>query len=227
MVRRISLWQRYQQLNVWNKVGFWGAIASVIGLMLYLVVGSSISQMVLMQNTPGSTIVQSGRDTIINQGLSHQSRIQSIVLEGRLTCSVYSGAQIPPPEVPFVMLSDGHAYLEGPPGRFRLEFSSPVRFHRQDDGQTVVINRFSLPASSDLNQRPITVLEQFEILKIPSVTIVYGDVLNEMKVFEVTMAVNGIDTWSYVYDLHSAPFKQGVVFTLPLDTLRRRVELLR
>lgn len=191
---------------------------------MYFVVGNASNQKAEIKDSPGSTIIQSERDTIINQGLPNQERIQSIVLEGRLTCSIKSSVDIPPPEVNFMMLSDGHAYLEGSLGRYRIEFVSPVRFHLQQDGNLVVINRFALPASSDLIQRPLDILGQFQVLKVPVVTIVYGDLLEKMIVFEVTMTVNGNDIWSYVYDLQDVPFKSGVLFTLPLDTLRERIE---
>lgn len=33
----MKLWQRYSKLTLWNKVGFWGAVASIVGLALYFV----------------------------------------------------------------------------------------------------------------------------------------------------------------------------------------------
>jgi hypothetical protein len=32
----MHLFRRYKQLTLWNKMGFWGAIASIVGLALYL-----------------------------------------------------------------------------------------------------------------------------------------------------------------------------------------------
>ncbi len=225
MTRRKSIWQRYRQLGTWRKLGVWGALASVAALA-YGVLKPPTHQEANINNSPGSTIVQSGRDTVIQQPLSPVHRIQSIVVEGRLTCSLKQGAELPPPEVRFTMLSDGHAYLQGPPGRLRLEFASPVRFHRQEDSRVVVINRFALAPSSDLQQRSISYLSVFEVLQIPSVTVVYGKELDDMHLFEVTMTINGVDAWSYTYPL-SAKFQNGILFTIPLEGLKRRLQTLQ
>jgi hypothetical protein len=61
-------------------------------------------------------------------------------------------------EVPFIPVGDASAYLEGPAGRTRLSFISPVLFRRIEGDRIVVINRFSLDSSSDLVGRPIASL---------------------------------------------------------------------
>ena len=175
-----------------------------------------------MQNSPGATVLQSGRDIIVDGSQSRTTRIQSIVIEGRLTCTLKPGAEIPPPEVPFLPIGGVSASLKGPGGRAEIEFASPVRFRRLEDERVVVINRFALPSQSDLQNTTIEHLLTFNALRIPSVTVVYGKSLARMNLLEVTMSVNGQDAWSYRYILDAA-FQEGPVFSLPLDSLSARL----
>ncbi len=223
----MNLLKRYQRLSLWNKIAFWGSVASVVGLALYFFGAPSLNQTVV--SPQGSTIIQSGRDTVLIQMPSAASQIRSLVLEGRLTCSLKPGAELPPPDVEFVMVGDGHAYLEGTLGRFRVEFLSPVRFYRQEDGNVVVINRFALSAGSDLSQRPLTALRNLEELKIPVVTVVYGNAIDKMKLYTVNVSVNSSDLWSYSYKLDDAAFQAGraPVFTIPLGGLKTRINSLQ
>ena len=143
--------------------------------------------------------------TINSNPLSSQAetgQIQFIMVEGRLACSLREGAEIPPAEVPFIPLGDADAYLEGPQGRVKLNFVSPVRFRRQDDGSIVTINRFSILNGSDLHGRPLESLKVFDVLIIPSVTIAWGRSMTTMKIFEVSMTINGQDVWYYPWPLN-------------------------
>ncbi|HEY0172861.1 MAG TPA: hypothetical protein VGB98_17705 [Pyrinomonadaceae bacterium] len=152
--------------------------------------------------------------------------IQTIMVEGRLTCDLKEGAEIPPAEVPFIPVGDANAYLEGPLGKVALNFVSPVRFRRQEDNSVVIINRFSLPNGSDLQNRPVESLKAYEVLVIPSVTIVWGKSMTKIKFFEVAMTINGQDVWYYPYRLNAAfEWEKGSpMFRIPLDTLREKLD---
>ncbi|MFA5901986.1 MAG: hypothetical protein WC829_23055 [Hyphomicrobium sp.] len=59
----IGLVDRYRRLTIWNKVGFWGAIASILGLgWVFLSPGAGQSASVSGDN---ATVMQAGRDVII------------------------------------------------------------------------------------------------------------------------------------------------------------------
>lgn len=66
--RQLGLWQRYHRLTFWNKFGAWGSLASLVGLGLYLWPvdsGDHRSQVTQVQGSPGVTILQPGRDIVI------------------------------------------------------------------------------------------------------------------------------------------------------------------
>jgi len=149
--------------------------------------------------------------------------VQSIVVEARLTCDLKQGAELPPSEVPYIPISGADCFLEGSPGKFRLDFVSPVRFRRQDDDRIVVINRYALQPNSDLYGRPIEILKSFKIIFVAVQTIVFGKALKTMNFFESSMTINGRDVWYYRYDLN-APFQEGPVIRLPLDSLAKRLD---
>jgi hypothetical protein len=55
--------QRYRQLSTWNKIGFWGSICSIVGLVLYLLVPSGQSKTsIRIDRSPGA-VVQSAVDS--------------------------------------------------------------------------------------------------------------------------------------------------------------------
>ena len=149
--------------------------------------------------------------------------ITQLVVEARLTGTLKDGAEQPPGEVDFSPVGDAHAYLEGPPGRVRLSFQSPVRFRVQAGPSLVVTNRFALPDGSELRGRPVESLANFEKLKLPIVTVVWGKSIEKMRLLEVILAVNGDDIWyaSWPYDV---AFQEGPVFTVPLDAVRQRLK---
>lgn len=225
MSMRRNLLSRYRQLGLWARLGAWGSVASIISLAAFFLLPQApgVSQTATVEGSPGATIIQSGRDTVIGGGLHKVTPIQSLVVEGRLTCTVKPGAELPPAEVPFLPVGDANAYLQGPAGRPALTFTSPVRFRRLEDDRIVVINRFGLPPTSDLQNAPLERLGTFTTLLVPSVTIVYGSAFEKMTMFEVTMTVNGETLWSYIYPL-GIQFEQGPQFTIPLQGLRTRIE---
>lgn len=145
------------------------------------------------------------------------------MVEGRLTCDLKEGGKIPPAEVPFIPLGDANAYLEGTLGKTRLDFVSPIRFRRQEDNNIVVINRFSLSASSDLGGRPINSLANFNILTIPSLAIGSEKSLGMMKLYEISMSLNGKDVWYYSYPVNQ-PFQPQAVFRIPLEDLSKTLD---
>lgn len=128
----------------------------------------------------GSSIYQAGRDIVV-QSQAASDHIRSIVLEVRLTCTLKAAhGELPPDEVTFMALGDSHAYLEGPAGRQRLLFASPVRFRRLVDGRIVVVNRFTLDPAGDLLNRPKSTLKNYSELEVPVVTVVWGGVFDRM-----------------------------------------------
>lgn len=181
------------------------------------------SQNVTITDSPSSTVYQAKGDIVINSQSQEKRMIQTIMIEGRLICDLKAGAELPPAEVSFMPVGDASVYFDGPAGKARLEFVSPVRFRRQDDNHIVVINRFTLQNGADLQGRPVESLKGFNNLQIPSITVVFGKSLQTMKVLEVTMTLNGQDIWYYRYNINH-PFQEGPMFTIPLETLRARLE---
>ena len=104
----------------------------------------------------------------------HESRLESLLLELRLTATLSESAEIPPGEYFFQPITGAPAQFIGPPGALSLRFQSPIRFKRLETGEIVVINRFALPSGSDFVGRPLSILAQFESLQVPVVTAVYG-----------------------------------------------------
>jgi hypothetical protein len=179
---------------------------------------SSISD---MKKTMEEAVTMSASAKIsVESFLSEKQGIRSVMVEGRLTCDLKDGAEIPPSEVQFIPVGNANSYLEGTHSKSRLDFVSPVRFRRQDDNHIVVINRFSLPPGSDLDGRPIDSLKNFDILTIPVITVVYGDSFKRMKLFEVSMSVNGKDVWYYRYEINQ-PFQAGPSFKIPFESFKK------
>ena len=65
MVKRKSLLSRYGQLSIWNKLALWGAIASIVGFIVMILLKNS-SQRVTVVDSPKSTVQQAGRDIIVH-----------------------------------------------------------------------------------------------------------------------------------------------------------------
>jgi hypothetical protein len=63
-----SLLARYRQLGLWGRISVWGSFASIIGLWLFFLWPQtpSVNQSSNLNQSTGSTIIQSGRDTVIN-----------------------------------------------------------------------------------------------------------------------------------------------------------------
>jgi hypothetical protein len=179
------------------------------------------SQIQTVQQSPGSTNIQAGRDVVI-QVPQARAPIAQLVVEASLTGTLKEGAELPPGEQDFLPTGDAHAYLEGPPGPVRLAFQSPVRFRVQGGTSLVTTNRFALPDGSELRNRPVEALANFDKLLVPIVTVVWGKTIDKMKLLEVTLSVNGEDVWyaSWPYDV---AFHEGPVFKVDLDPFHRRL----
>jgi hypothetical protein len=74
-----------------------------------------------------------------------------------------------------------------------------------------------------LQGRPVESLKNFDNLHIPVITVVFGKSLQTMKIFEVSMTLNGQDIWSYRYSINH-PFQAGPMIKIPLETLGRRLD---
>ncbi len=179
-------------------------------------------QSIQVTGSPNTNVYQAGRDINLVKDPKAIRSIQTITIEARLTCTLKRGAEVPPSEVEFVPIGDAHAYLEGPTGRTRLTFVSPVRFRLLGTDRVTAVNQFGLDSASGIQNRPIDVLMAFETLSVPIVTVVYGNAFDKFTLLELTVFVNGDAIWygSWKYDV---PFKQGPTFGIPLDEFKRRI----
>lgn len=141
--------------------------------------------------------------------------IQSIFLEAKLTVSKKENTEIPPSEVKFYPIGDSHAYFENNEEKVRLEFQSPVNFLQNDNGDIIIINKFTLQRGSILQNKPLNYLSNFESLLVPIVTIVWGNSFDKIKLLEISLKVNGNEVWkkNWKYD---DKFKTGPTFSIPL-----------
>lgn len=68
-----TLWQRYKQLGFWSKLTVWGSLTSIIALLLFFFVPQPRPLAPIQSNSvetsPGATVLQSGRDIVINTPL--------------------------------------------------------------------------------------------------------------------------------------------------------------
>lgn len=169
---------------------------------------------------------QASRDS---QSASHDSQsyersiIQSIVVETRLTYELGEGTEVPPDEVPFIPAGDAASYLEGPDGKVRLDFISPVEFRMQRNGRIVVINHFSLQERSDLHWIPVESLKSFDYISLPIITADYGSSLNKLVFFKASLSVNGHDILLSRVDTPTFQLKQGTI-RLQLGNLKQWVD---
>jgi hypothetical protein len=176
--------------------------------------------------SPGANVYQAGRDIIVTPPATAQElRIRSLTLEVRLTCVLKEPhGDLPPDEVPFMPVGDANAYLEGPPGRQRLTFSSPVRFRRLSDNRIVVINRFALDPAGDLVNQPSHVLANYQNVIAPVITIVWGKEFEKFTLLELSLSLNGADPvyYSWPYDV---VFQTEPVFTVGFDNFKKKLGL--
>ena len=188
--------------------------------------GTATSQRAEVSESPNANVYQAGRDIIITEQkpieVREQTLIDSMLVEARLTCIVRQGAELPPDEVTFMPVGDSHAYLEGPAGRVRLSFQSPVRFRRLDNDRLVVTNRFLLDPGSEVHRRPLDVLQNYRTLSVPVVTVVWGRALETIKLLEVSVFVNnqGPLYGSWEYDV---AFQQGPRFAVEFQLYTNRL----
>lgn len=82
-VRRLALLQRYRRLTFWNKFGVWGSLASIVGLGLYFWPDNRSDgprQVTQVQGSPGATILQPGRDIVIQPTAPASSPARPVLL---------------------------------------------------------------------------------------------------------------------------------------------------
>ena len=188
--------------------------------------GTATSQKAEVSESPNANVYQAGRDIIITEeqpiDVRERTLIDSMLVEVRLTCIVRQGAELPPDEVTFMPVGDSHACLEGPAGRVRLSFQSPVRFRRLDNDRLVVTNRFLLDPGSEVLRRPLDVLRNYRTLSVPVVTVVWGKALETMKLLEVSLFVNnqGPLYGSWEYDV---AFERGPRFSVDVQLFTDRL----
>jgi hypothetical protein len=149
-------------------------------------------------------------------------KINSLRIEGRLTCNLIKDSELPPSEVEFLPISDANSYLEGLAGRVRINFQSPVIFKNIGNNKITIINNFIMNQNEILVGRPIEYLKNFDNLLLPFITIVYGKSFDKMILLEVTIEINGKQTWysSWPYD---AKFNLGPVFSIPLLEFHKKI----
>jgi hypothetical protein len=181
-------------------------------------------QMQSLQNSPGSTNIQAGRDVIIQPppSIIATAPITHLVLEARFTTTPKAGVKLPPAQVSILGHFGAHVALEGPGGRTRLDLANLIRYRQQDDGTLVVINRFTLPPDSDLYRRPIEALGNYRTLDVSLNTPSFEQGISKVRLVEVTMTVNGQDLWHGALIL-GVSFSEGRRFELPLDNLKSQL----
>ena len=179
-------------------------------------------QSIQITSSPNTNVFQAGRDINLVQDPKTIRSIQTMSIEGRLTGTLKQGVEVPPSEVEFIQVGDAHAYLEGPTGRTRLTFVSPVRFRLLGGDRITAINQFTMDSASVVQNRPIEALAAFDKLSVPIVTVVYGNAFDRITLLELTVFVNGDAIWygSWKYDV---PFQQGPRFSVPLAEFQRRI----
>jgi hypothetical protein len=154
--------------------------------------------------------------------------IQTIRIEGRLTCELRPGATIPPAEIEHQFLG-GEAHIQGAAGDVALSLLSPIRFRRQGEDQIVVINQFALPASNDLYGQPLASLKNFDVLRMPVSTVVYSNDLLNASLYEVVVSINGHEMWYYSYPFHAGKVQDQeghtIQFTIPLAGLKKKSKM--
>lgn len=176
--------------------------------------------------SPNANVYQAGGDIIITapqpDQFQEQTSVQSILVEVRLTCTVRPDSELPPDEVNFIPVGDSHAYLEGSAGNVRLSFQSPVRFRRLDNDRLVVTNRFVLDSGSEVIARPLGVLQNYRNLLVPVITVVWGRSLQNIKLLEVSLFVNGqgplYGSWNY-----DVPFQESPRFSVDFGQFTDRL----
>ena len=178
----------------------------------------SLQQTIDASSGGNTTVYQAGRDILVSGPQSSPTqnvRLTALTVEARLTAEIKSGAELPPGEVEFWPVGDAHAYLEGPGGRVRLAFQSPVRFRPVDRDRLVVINKFVMEGGAHLMGSPVEALRNYSALSVPIVTVVWGKSLARMRVLEIHLSANNGDPIyaSYGYD---DPFQEGPRFSVPL-----------
>jgi hypothetical protein len=146
-----------------------------------------------------------------------QEAIQTITLEARFTCSLKAEAEVPPSTVPFWPM-DGDSLLTGPAGTVRLTHTHIVEF-RHERENIVVINNFFLSPGESLIGRPVQSVLNYNKLVVPLITVAYGNSLDQMRLLEMTMIINGNKTWYRHFPLNGAYGQDKGSVTLTVDGL--------
>lgn len=64
----MNIRERYRRLTIWNKLAVWGSLASILGLafVFFPSTGAQRQQVTSIDSSPGATVMQPGRDIVIN-----------------------------------------------------------------------------------------------------------------------------------------------------------------
>ncbi len=183
------------------------------------------SQKIALPNSPGAVIYQAGGDIILTpqSSSSEVESIESLVVEGRLTCTQKSGTQLPPPKVEFLPVGGGFAELTGSGGSIRMQFISPVLFRRVDPDLTVIINRYEMRSSEVLVGRPSEQLKKYANLTLPFITVTFGDLFEKIRQLEVIVILNGNEKWYGCYE-YDTDFLKGPSFQVSLSELHNKLK---
>jgi hypothetical protein len=120
----MNIIERYRRLNIWNKLGVWGSLASVLGFAAFLLwpIGSkpTTSSTAFIDRSPGATIMQSGRDLIVNQSPKafNNSRERSLLpQQERLLALLASYQRQFGANKLIISRADGSLHFDGDPER--------------------------------------------------------------------------------------------------------------
>lgn len=151
--------------------------------------------------------------------------IETILIETRLTCSMKNNESFPPTKYGFTPANRVTADFIGSAGTIGVDFQSPIYFRRLEDNQVVIINNYSLRNGSYIQHRPLTILNNYDSLYIPIVTVVYGKKFKQINLLEITVRINGDDFWYASYKYKNTPFEilEGNQFGVSLTEFRAKL----
>jgi hypothetical protein len=177
---------------------------------------STLEKSPIIVDSPGATV-----------NITEDTTIHSLTAEVKLIVTLKSLSNAPPSEMDFLPVGGGKAYLFGSQdARIPLSFISPVLFQKQADGKLAVVNRYSLVPDSPLQNKRIDYLLQCLTLQVPIITIVYGQMLSQIKGIKISLYVNGKLLWAQEND-KDTPFQEGPVITYDLANLHQTIQYLK
>ena len=210
--------------NPWFKYLFIPLMVILIGSIVWNVWGDQMfgkkenntQEIYNVESHNQSGGVTAGKIDNFNQVIikDKEDTIQTIFLEAKLTVTKKPNMEKLPPEVEFLPSGDSHAYLENGKDKVKLQFQSPVQFLENNE-EITIINRFTLQPGSVLQNKPIELLNSYESLSVPIVTVVFGDFFDKITLLEISLVANGETVFKkeWKYDVI---WKNGPRFSIPL-----------